>query len=342
MFLSESYVHMQDELKDGNVVVLDEKRPILNKVASVDDEKSLFESKLLSKSENDISSYKNKQKREESGRIRSSSLSYDADTDTDPESESKVGISNILLCEICQLEFTSCHEDQFNWLELEEFGSDTKTPTLTSKKSKKKHSRTKVDMGRKKKSHQQASKINLEDYKDWAHRMEEFDPSAERKWTLQYKVKGEQPTLAKAIIGRGHKNEFPELNNIHLFDEVNTFAKAPWRERWVSLLKAENERISENYSLYPRKNTCLFCFEERVKEIVHALQQGLPMKLSKTVTIANRNVVSLLEKKHNVQQSSNVSNSTWKEKFKLSFKTKKIKQPIVIHDEPDEEEFTII
>lgn len=195
------------------------------------------------------------------------SLNYDGDTDSiNEEADGRINYEDIKLkCTICDIEYNAYLE----------FPTRNDTTDGLSVKKVRRHRRR-----RQRKSMNDADgeeskkKVNFEDYKDWSHRMEEFDPKAERKWTLEYEVDDELPRLSKIIIGRGHENEFPELNNIHLFDDVKAYEKASWRNSMLNSLKTQNMNVKSKFSLVPSNQTCLFCFSERQGDIRRSLAEG--------------------------------------------------------------------
>ena len=197
------------------------------------------------------------------------SLNYDGDTDSINDETDGTNYKDMKLkCSICDIEYNA-------YLEFPPaVGKDAHDGFNIGKKFRK-HKRKKQE-GSANSDDEESNqhKVNFEDYKDWAHRMEEFDPRAERKWTLEYEVDSELPRLAKIIIGRGHENEFPELNNIHLFDNVKLYRKSSWRNSILTQLKNFNSNMKAKYTVIPTNQTCLFCFAERQQEIRQVCKQG--------------------------------------------------------------------
>ena len=195
------------------------------------------------------------------------SLDYDGDTDSINGEVDGIHYEEIKLkCTICDIEYNA-------YIEFPAASKDIEDGFNIGKKLRK-HRRRKTKLATNSDDESNQNKVNFEEYKDWAHRMEEFDPRAERKWTLEYEVDSELPRLSKIIIGRGHENEFPELNNIHLFDNVKSYRKSPWRNSMLSKLKNFNSNVKEKYALIPSNQTCLFCFAERQQEVRQVCEQG--------------------------------------------------------------------
>lgn len=92
------------------------------------------------------------------------------------------------------------------------------------------------------------------------HILEKFDPRSEKKYTLEYDG---QQRLNKVIIGRGHTDEYSELNCIRLFHDITKSKQTDWRTTLFKKLKTNNDKIKSLFSGLPTLQTCLFCFEEQ-------------------------------------------------------------------------------
>lgn len=265
--LSSTYVYYREVNLDGdvlNISTIDGNNASLgDKVLDHLDDKFIIPT-VSSKSEPNLTEIRNTGQNGGLWKSRSNnSLNYDGDTDSIHGDTDGINYEEIKLkCSVCDIEYNAY---------LEYPSSAGKDSHDGIGKRFRKHRRRKQRGDDEESSHQQ---VNFEDYKDWAHRMEEFDPRAERKWTLEYEVDSELPRLAKIIIGRGHENEFPELNNIHLFDNVKSYRKSSWRNSMLNQLKSFNSNIKDKYALIPTNQTCLFCFTERQQEIRQVCGQG--------------------------------------------------------------------
>ena len=68
-----------------------------------------------------------------------------------------------------------------------------------------------------------------------------------------------------------------EIITIHIhLDELRDYKTTKWRDKCLRAVKQRNEATKEQYSLMPSVNTCLFCFNERNKDIVRNIQQESP------------------------------------------------------------------
>ena len=262
MFMSSSYVYYREvTLEDDvlNITTNNGEASTADKILDIQDPKSKTwksEPNLLDKSSKQPA-WKTKS---------TNSLNYDGDTDSINEEVDGINYEDIKLkCTICDIEYNAYLEYPTR--------NDT-TDGLVGKKFRRHRKRRQRKSMNDADEEEYKHKVNFEDYKDWAHRMEEFDPKAERKWTLEYEVDDELPRLSKIIIGRGHENEFPELNNIHLFDDVKAYEKASWRNSMLNSLKNQNTNVKSKYSLIPSNQTCLFCFSERQGDIRRSLAEG--------------------------------------------------------------------
>lgn len=190
----------------------------------------------------------------------STSLNYDADSDSsEPELLVPKEWTWELKCQMCNLVFSSPFEETFR----------TKSSNQSPKKekeNKKKNFRNKIkEKGEK--FNPIVGGINFDEYKDASHKMDKFDPNCERVWTLEYFNRQYSPKLSKIIIGRGHRNEFPELNSIHLISEMRDTKETEWRNNILSALKEKSQFIQEEYNLIPNNEICQFCFYESMMRL---------------------------------------------------------------------------
>jgi hypothetical protein len=318
--MSTSYVYYREvTLEDG---VLDITK-VDNECAGVNDKLIINDNKFkkpMASTQSELNL--NKEKTDIKGIWKSrslTSLNYDGDTDSINGENDEINYEEIKLkCSICDIEYNA-------YLEFPAANKDVQDGIG---KKIKRHRRRKAD-------DTSQPKVNFEEYKDWAHRMEEFDPKAERKWTLEYQqqVDEELPHLSKIIIGRGHENEFPELNNIHLFDNVKLYRKSPWRNAIFDSLKKCHDHIKLSFSLIPSNQTCLFCFTERQNEIMHSLSEGKMFISHKTEPIKKKNSFSKETDKSGMifngfdstQSKPKVSKAKSLEKMKLTIDKQKLK-----------------
>ena len=271
--LSSTYVYYREVNLDDdvlNISTIDGKNASMgDKVLDHLDEKFIIPT-VSSKSEPNLTEIRNNAS-QNGGLWKSrsnNSLNYDGDTDSIHGDIDGINYEEIKLkCTICDIEYNA-------YLEFPSSTGGKDSHDGIGKRFRKHRRRKRQGLNNSDDDESNHQKVNFEDYKDWAHRMEEFDPRAERKWTLEYEVDSELPRLAKIIIGRGHENEFPELNNIHLFDNVKSYRKSLWRNSMLNQLKNFNSNIKDKYALIPTNQTCLFCFTERQQEIKQVSEQG--------------------------------------------------------------------
>lgn len=267
MFMSESYIHIREDITENDFLDI----TIKPKWRGKND--TLSSQRFKAQSEMNLAELKDP---EEKLRTKSlSNLNYDGDTDSVDMEEEGEEVEEILLkCSICDIEYSGYldnHEHASHYGDFIDRGESAKKRKYLRKKRRKEREENRAK-----------NRVNFEDYKDWAHLMEEFDPGAERKWTLEYQFNTgaenpDQPKLSKIVIGRGHKNEYPELNNIILFDDVKAYENTVWRTRILQDKIHQNKHVQEFYSLIPTNNTCLFCFTERQFEVSTALLEGRPL-----------------------------------------------------------------
>ena len=256
MFISESYIHFQNDFlhtaEDDEFVDISFDLNPFKQYSDRDDEDIVVKAKYLSKSEDCL--YQKKKV--------SSSRGYDGDTDSDANEIPVERATPLARCDICKLDFM--HDILDN--------RDLKGFNVKKKKWKRK---SKTNFNHKASSMQC---IDFEDYKDASHKMEVFAADSERKWTLQYQYQcnGERnhQMLAKVIIGRGQADQYPELNNIHLIQELKDYKQYKWRNDCLEHLKSRNKMMRERFSLLPSLNMCLFCFNERNNDILQNLQNS--------------------------------------------------------------------
>lgn len=324
MFMSTSYMYYREVTLEDDV--LDITRVDASSAGFNNDKKLLTDDSVKVKFKKSMASTQselnlNKEKTDNKGIWKSkslNSLNYDGDTDSINGENDEINYEEIKLkCTICDIEYNA-------YLEFPAANKDVQDGLA---KKLKRYRRRKVED-----ASRAQPKVNFEEYKDWAHRMEEFDPKAERKWTLEYQqqVDEELPRLSKIIIGRGHENEFPELNNIHLFDNVKSYQKSPWRNSMLDNLKKSHDKIRLSFSLIPSNQTCLFCFTERQNEIIFSLSEGKMFVSRKTKPLRKKNSFN-----ENPEESGTVSNvldnhqkvpkSKPFDKMKLTIDKKKLK-----------------
>ena len=70
--------------------------------------------------------------------------------------------------------------------------------------------------------------------------------------------------LTRVVIGRGQKDEYPELNTVRLVNEhlVNR-QNCMWRVTIMDLLKQRNQVENDQFSNFPTVNSCLYCFNAK-------------------------------------------------------------------------------
>lgn len=314
MFMSESYIHIREDISENDFLDI-----AINPRWRAKNDPS---SKTLAKAQSEMNLTELKDTDEKQRTKSLSNLNYDGDTDSiDLEEE---GSTNILLkCSICDIEYTAYIDDNQHSDRNNIGGGDDSIDRGESKKSARKSLRKKrrreIEEDR-----SRMNKINFEEYKDWAHRMEEFDPDAERKWTLEYQFTAtnnsyqhhqNQLKLSKIVIGRGHKNEFPELNNIHLFDNVKHYETTKWRNAIFQQKIDQNKHVQACFSLLPLNATCLFCFSERQLEVSKAVLEGRPLVATVATVSSRRNGSNDFTKLDGCEQMTNGHDKTIQKKM---------------------------
>ena len=273
MFLSESHVHLHVEMH-GKLEYIFPDLSMHNNKKKLKTDDFFRNSRVISASEDNITtklSQNISSSDSKAKKLSTSNLSCDTDNDSDLENEFSEHLfsDNLISCDICTLvsQPTIC----LQFPQASESISPAKD--IPIKQSKQKNKKSKHIRERKIRS-----ALNINDYKDCAHKMEEFSADSERKWTLEYfyDKQEDQHKLSKIIIGRGQKDDYPELNTIHLIDAIKGWDTADWRNNVFYALK-KNNLFSEKFSLLPTNKTCLFCVNEQQKKINEAIRKRLPL-----------------------------------------------------------------
>jgi len=265
MFLSGPYNNIltEDTTNDSSTSFRFKKK------AEDNDINSMLESKSLFYSEHNLLRINNKDKQFSRSLT---SLNYDADIEYDSEPEMVVlpEWAWELRCDLCGLEYGSPFDSTFACKE------NIQDSPKRERKNKRKlfHKRNKTE--RPKQFNPIVGGVNFEEFKDASYKMDKFDPTSERVWTLQYKYDQEiastiQPKLSKIIIGRGSRNEYPELNSIHLISAMKNSQTSEWRNSIYENLKSNKNNISDKFNLLATNQTCLFCLYERNPQVHTAI-----------------------------------------------------------------------
>ena len=246
-------------------------------------EQHIFNVKNYSLSENNIAKFsagdRFAKSNNSNGNLTNSvnSLNYDADSDSSElELVAPDEWSWELRCEVCNLQFSSPFEETFK----------TKSSSPSPKKEltgRKKNFRKKFKAEKHKRFSPVVGGVNLEEYKDVSYKMDKFDPNCERVWRLEYFNQQYSPKLSKIIIGRGHHNEFPELNSVHLINEMRDTKETQWRSDILHDIKFNSRIISEEFNLVPTNHTCQFCFFEKTLKLNELKKSDEPFRRKNSI-----------------------------------------------------------
>ena len=211
MFISESYIHYQDDLSHTAGYDAEEFVDISFDLHPLRRNSNVgVKSKYLSKSADLV--YRS--------RIPSSTNGgYEGDSDSDSSSvcTSPENTSVHTHCEICNLDFIHGVLDDTKQQQQQQQPQQRHRETGTTRR-KTRQRRRRNSFSYDVFANSMRRNIDFDQYKDEQHRMEVFAPDSEKKWTLQYEYNRErdEKKLTKVIIGRGQNDDYPELNNIHL------------------------------------------------------------------------------------------------------------------------------
>ena len=200
---------------------------------------------------------------------------YDADTESDGDDIPPLyeDLETILICDECGLDFWNI------WFNnnIQEHLKRIEVIKIKRMKKRSKRNIIKINLesSNMEETHlektQDCEKRKSSAFKFMSfHILEKFESRSEKKYTLEYDT---GRTLKKVIIGRGHKNEYPEANSVRLYNDKSLSERSKWRGKCLKMLKSNNDKIRTAYSALPGVHTCLFCFEEKSNEFCKNFQK---------------------------------------------------------------------